>query len=228
MERQQHTFFYLNGEEISTLVGEGGKSLSEEKQAKQNDITKKRIEEIQKRQSKKEEKEEKAREEGKDEKDNDEPGIEIFLRACQFVNPRHERFRGQDVLVFDFEGNPEYKPKNIAERVAQQLAGVIWVDEKQHEVVRLEAYFVKDFRFAGGLLANLQKGTSFIFEQTFLNNEVWLPTYEEAHIGVRVLLVKGFKVNQVTRYSDYQRFHIETLSNIAKPAEPADPPDKQP
>ena len=228
VERQQHTFFYLNGEEISTLVGEDGKPLSEEKQAKQNDITKKRIEEIQKKQSKKEEKEEKAREEGKDEKANDEPGIEIFLRACQFVNPRHERFRGQDALVFDFEGNPEYKPKNIAERVAQQLAGVIWVDEKQHEVVRLEAYFVKDFRFAGGLLANLQKGTSFIFEQTFLNNEVWLPTYEEAHIGVRVLLVKGFKVNQVTRYSDYQRFRIETLSNIAKPAEPADPPDKQP
>ena len=105
---------------------------------------------------------------------------------------------------------------------------MIWVDEKQHEVVRLEAYFVKDFRFAGGLLANLQKGTSFIFEQTFLNNEVWLPTYEEAHIGVRVLLLKGFKVNEVTRYSDYQRFHIETLSNIAKPTEPANPPDKQP
>ena len=228
VERQEHTFFYLNGEEISTLVGEDGQPLSAEKQAKQNDITKKRIEEIQRKQSKKEEKEEQAREEGKDEKDNDEPGIEMFLRACQFVNPRHERFRGQDVLVFDFEGNPEYKAKNIAERVAQQLAGVIWVDEKQHEVARLEAYFVKDFRFAGGLLANLQKGTSFIFEQTFLNNEVWLPTYEEAHIGVRVLLVKGFKVNEITRYSDYQRFHIETLSNIAKPAEPADPPDKKP
>jgi hypothetical protein len=112
--------------------------------------------------------------------------------------------------------------------VAQQLAGVIWVDEKQHEVARLEAYFVKDFRFAGGLLANLQKGTSFIFEQTFVNNEVWLPTYEEAHVGVRVLLVKAFKVNEVTRYSDYQRFNVDTLSTIAKPKETADPPGKQP
>ena len=228
IERQEYTFFYLDGEEISTLVGEDGKPLSKEKQAKENEITKKRIEEVQKKQTKKDEKEKKAEEAGKDEKDKDEPGIEIFLRACQFVNPRHERFRGQDVLVFDFEGNPEYKPKNIAEHVAHELAGVVWVDEKQHEVVRLEAYFVKDFRFAGGLLANLQKGTSFIFEQTFLNNEVWLPTYEEAHVGVRVLLVKGFKVNEVTRYSDYQRFHIETLSTIAKPKEPADSPDKQP
>jgi hypothetical protein len=228
VERQEYTFFYLNGEEISTLVGEDGKLLSEQKQHKQNEITRKRIEEVQKEQAKKEDKEKKAKEEGKDEKDKDEPGIEIFLRACQFVNPRHERFRGQDVLVFDFEGNPEYKAKNIAEHVAQQLAGVIWIDEKQHEVVRLEAYFVKDFRFAGGLLANLQKGTSFIFEQAFLNNEVWLPTYEEAHVGVRVLLVKGFKVNEVTRYSDYQRFHIETLSTVAKPKEPADKTDKEP
>jgi hypothetical protein len=228
VEREEYAFFYLNGEEISTLVGRNGKPLSEAEQAKHNEQTKKRIEEIQKKQTKKDEKEEKAREEGKQEKDDDEPGIEIFLRACQFVNPRHERFRGQDVLVFDFEGNPEYKPKKIAERIAQRLAGVIWIDEKQHQVARLEAYFVKDFRFAGGLLANLQKGTSFIFEQAFVNNEVWLPTYEEAHVGVRVLLVKGIKVNEVTRYTGYQKFNVATLSTISKPKADTDSPDKQP
>jgi hypothetical protein len=63
----------------------------------------------------------------------------------------------------------------------------------------------------------LQKGTSFIFEQSYLNNEIWLPTYMEAHVGVRLLLLKGFKVNAVTRYSDYKRFNVETLSTIAKP-----------
>jgi hypothetical protein len=226
VEREEYTFFYLNGEEISTLVGKDAKPLSADEQAKQNEKTKKRIEEIQKKHARKDEKEAKAREEEKEEKDDDEPGIEIFLRACQFVNPRRERFRGQDVLVFDFEGNPEYKPKRLAERVVQQLAGVVWVDEKQHQVARLEAYFVKDVKFGGGVLANLQKGTSFVFEQAFVNNEVWLPTYHEAHVGVRVLLVKGVKVNEVTRYSDYQRFNIETLSTIGKPKPAADPPAK--
>ena len=226
LEREEHTFFYLNGEEISTLVGKDGHALSSNEQAKQNEITRKRIEEIQKKQAKKDRE---AGKQEKDEKDEDEPGIELFLRACQFVNPRHERFRGQDVLVFDFEANPEYKPKKIAEKIAQHLAGVIWIDEKQHQVVRLEAYFVNDFRFAGGLLANLQKGTSFIFEQTFVNNEVWLPTYDEVHVGVRVLLVKGFKVNEVTRYSDYQRFNVATLSTIGNPKdEIASPSDKEP
>jgi len=221
-EQRESTFFYLDGDEITTLIKKDGKPLDEKEQEKENERVRKRIEEHQKRRAKKEAKEEKAKEEGKSE-DKDEPGIEVFLRACQFVNPRRERFRGQDVLVFDFEPNPEFKPHNLAEKIIQKLAGVVWVDEKAHDVARLEAYFVRDARIAGGLLANLQKGTSFVFEQAYINNEVWLPTYLEAHLGARVLLVKGFKVNVVTRYSDYRKFNVETLSTIAKPkgAEPA-------
>jgi hypothetical protein len=104
------------------------------------------------------------------------------------------------------------------------------VDEKAHDVARLEAYFTGDMKIAGGLLANLQKGTSFVFEQGYVNNEVWLPTYMEAHVGVRFLLVKGIRANIVTRYWDYKKFNVETLSTIGKPKgateAPADPPTK--
>src|SRR2546422_4735528 len=226
-EVTEYTFFYLHREEVSTVVKKDGKALSDVEQKKENEKTQKRIEELQKRETKKEAKEEKAKEEGKSD-EKDEPGVEIFLRACQFVNPRRERFRGQDVLVFDFEPNPEFKPHKLAEKVVQKLAGVVWVDEKAHDVARLEAYFTGDMKLAGDLLANLQKGTSFVYEQGFVNNEVWLPTYMEAHIGVRFLLVKGIKASIVTRYSDYKKFNVETLSTISKPkgaAEaPADPP----
>jgi hypothetical protein len=235
-EVKEYTFFYLNGQEISTLVKKDNKALGAEEQKKENEKTQKEIQDLQKRESKKEVKDEKAKEEEKKEKNDDDVGVESFLRTCQFVNPRRERFRGQDVLVFDFEPNPEYKPRNLVEKVVQKLAGVIWIDEKAHDVARLEAYFVGDFKFAGGLVANLQKGTSFIFEQAYLNNEVWLPTYEEAHAAVRVLLVKGFKVNAITRYSDYRKFNVETLATVAKPkgmdevapAKPKDPPPAPP
>jgi len=223
-ELSEFTFFYLKGQEVSTLVQKDGKPLSEGEQRKENEKVQKEIQDIQKRDVKKEAKEEKAREEGKEKKDDDEVGIETFLRACQFVNPRRERFRGQDVLVFDFEPNPDFKPRKLAEKVVHELAGVVWIDEKARDVARLEAYFVGDFRFGGGLLANLQKGTSFIFEQAYINNEVWLPTYEEAHVGVRVLLVKAFKVNEVTRYSDYKKFNVEGIGTIGKPKDSANPP----
>jgi hypothetical protein len=235
-EVKEYTFFYLNGQEISTLVKKDNQALGDDEQKKENEKTQKEIQDIQKRESKKEAKDEKAKEEGKKEKDDDDVGVESFLRTCQFVNPRRERFRGQDVLVFDFEPNPEYKARNMVEKVVQKLAGVIWIDEKAHDVARLEAYFVGDFKFAGGLLANLQKGTSFIFEQAYLNNEVWLPTYEEAHAAIRLLLVKGFKVNAITRYSDYKKFNVETLATVLKPkgaeevapTKPKDPPSAPP
>lgn len=225
-EVNEYTFFYLNGEDIQTLVKKDGKALSEEEQKKENEKTRKRIEEVQKEQQKKKEKEAKAKEQGKDSKDKDDPDIEMFLRVSQFVNPRRERFRGQDTLVFDFEPNPEYKAKNLTEKVVKELAGAIWIDEKAKDVVRLEAYFLGDFRLAGGVLANLQKGTGFVFEQGYINDEVWLPTYVEAHVGVRVLLVKGLRVNVVQKYSDYKRFNVETLSAIGKPAGATEAPGK--
>lgn len=213
----ESTFFYVDGEEISQVSEKDGKPLSDAEQKKETENAEKRVEEIQKQHAKNDAKDEKAKEEGKPEKDDDSVGIETFLRTCEFVNPRRERFRGQDVLVFDFEGNPEYKPRNLEERIVHQLAGAVWIDEKAHDVARLEGYFVGDTKIAGGLLANIQKGTGFVFEQEFINNEVWLPTYEEAHVGARVLLVKGFRVNDVTRYSDYKKYHVDASSAIGSP-----------
>jgi hypothetical protein len=214
-EAKEYTFFYLDGDEISTLISKDGRPLGEEEQKKENEKTQKEIREHEKKDAKDKE---------KAKKEDDDPGIEVFLRACQFVNPRRERFRGQDVLVFDFEPNPEFKPHKLAEKLVQKLAGVVWIDEKSHDVARLEAYFVGDFKLAAGMLANLQKGTSFVFEQAFTNNEVWLPTYAEVHVGVRVLLVKGFKVNAVIRYSDYKKFNVESISTAGKPKGGADTP----
>jgi hypothetical protein len=225
VDTNKFTFFYLNGEEVSTLVAKNGKPLSEQDQKKEDEKTSKKIEKLQKREAKKEAKEEKAKEQGKAEKKNDDPGIEVFLRGCNFVNPRRERFRGQGVLVFDFEPNPAFQPHNLEEKLVTKLSGVVWIDEKALDVARLEAYFVGDMKIAGGVLANLQKGTSFVMEQAFVNNEVWLPTLMEAHVGVRVLMVKGFRMNEAIRYSDYKKFNVESLVSFGKPKDPA--PQKQ-
>jgi hypothetical protein len=219
---RESTFFYLDGTEVSTLVKINGQPLSPEAQKKENARVVKQIDELEKSASKKASPGQKDKQEQKEEEDED-ISIDAFLRACQFVNPRRERFRGQDVLVFDFEPNPEFKARTLVEKVIQKLGGVIWIDEKALDVVRLDAFFVNDMKFAGGLLADLQKGTRVVLEQTYINNEVWLPTYEEVHLDVRVLLVKGIKVDGTTRYSDYKKFNVETLSTIGKPKPASDP-----
>jgi hypothetical protein len=226
VETSQYTFFYLNGEEISTLVQKDGKALSADEQNKESEKTKKRIEELQRHEAKKEAKKAKDEQEGREDHDN--PSIEVFLRACRFTNPRRERLHGQDVLAFDFEPNPEFTPHNLKEKVVQKLAGVLWIDEKAFNVARLQAYFVGDMKIGGGFLANVQRGSSLVFEQGLINGEVWLPTYVEANVGARVLLLKGVKVNHVTRYSDYKRFNVETLATTGKTKETVEKSDSAP
>ncbi len=217
-EIRESTFFYLDGTEVSTLVKKNGKALSDDEQKKEIERVTKEVERLQKDADKKDKKDEKDKEKGKDsDADDAEISMETFLRACQFVNPRRERFRGADVLVFDFEPNPEFKAHSLIEKVIQKLGGVIWIDEKALDVARLDAFFVSDVKIAGGLLADVQKGTRIILEQEFVNSEVWLPTYESMHLDLRLLLVKGFHVDGTTRYSDYKKFNVATIATIGKP-----------
>lgn len=145
-----------------------------------------------------------AKEKAKADKE-DEANVSSILRAELFTNPRRERFRGQEVLAFDFAANPDYKPKSTSERLAQSLAGMVLVDEQAHEVVRVEAHFNAGFKLVGGVLASVGKGSYFVFEQTKVNGEVWLPSYSEFHIDVRVLLFKA-RANGIQRFTGYKKY----------------------
>ena len=72
---------------------------------------------------------------------------------------------------------------------------------------RLEARFAESVKVGGGLLASLQKGSNFVFEQEKINGEVWLPSYAEVHFSGRIVFVK-LKRNFVDRYSDYKKFRV--------------------
>ena len=142
--------------------------------------------------------------------------IDTFLRVAQFVNPRRERYQGQDVLAFDFEPNPEYKAHGFVEKIVQKLGGVIWIDERAHDVVRLDAFLVNDMKFAGGLIADFEKDTRVSIMNTYVNNEVWLPEYQEVRIAFRFMLVKTFRIEESTKYFDYKKFDPATLDAPAK------------
>jgi hypothetical protein len=156
-----------------------------------------------------------AKEKAKEDKE-DEADISSILRAEKFTNPRRERFQGQQVLAFDFAANPDYKPKSRNERFAQTLSGVVLVDEQAHEVVRLEAHFDTGFKLAGGLVASIGKGTNFVFEQTKVNDEVWLPSYTEIHIDARIIFLKA-RGNAILRFTDYKKYNASSKIVAVQP-----------
>ncbi|MDE3137109.1 MAG: hypothetical protein KGL59_11080 [Acidobacteriota bacterium] len=198
---------FFGGHQIQRLIEEDGQPLSAKDQEKEDDRIRKQVEKYEKEQQSGKEAER---------REKDEVTIQNFLEADRFLNPRRERIEGHDVIAFDFEANPAFKPKSLTQKLAQALVGTIWIDAQAHEVVRLNARFAKNLKVGWGLMASVHRGTAVAFEQTLVHNEVWLPTYEEVHVSARALFF-GVNQNETNRYSDYQRFRVQSSSKLFPP-----------
>lgn len=196
------------GYQVRRLVEKNGKPLSEKEQNKADENAQKAIEDIDKVITKREK--EKAKQKPEDQEKSGNFYSDV-LKASNLINPRRERFRGRDVIVFDFEPNPKFDMKNATSilKVFGKVAGVMWIDEKDKEAVRMEAILADNFKIGGGLVARLNKGASFVFEQDHINNEVWLPSLMEVNLSAKVFLLKGVSVNQIVKTSNYSKFKSE-------------------
>jgi hypothetical protein len=207
---------------VEKLVSENGVPLSPEREARELKRVGEELEKAEREAPRRTEKRERERTERRakrrkqaaksaakdDGGDEDEGDVEIstFLRACEFVSPRRERFRDRDVIVFDFRPRAGFKPSNRGESLVSKLSGVIWVDPAERQVMRLEARLVESFGIGGGLLASVKPGSAFLFEQTRLEDGVWLPRYSQVNASARVMLFKGMSINETNEFSDFKRF----------------------
>jgi hypothetical protein len=231
-EVTESEFCYFNGVEIDRTISKDGVLLTPEQRKAENDANAKTLARLRADAAKKaaapaakkdatkddsagakagdkpEDKKEETNTstESDDEVKDSDFSVDTFLRVAQFVNPRRERYNGQDLLAFDFEPNPEYKAHGLVEHLVQKLGGVIWIDERAKDVVRLDAVFVGDFKIAGGLVADLERDTRIQIVNTYVNNEAWVPELEDVRVAFRLMLVKTFRIVDSTKYSDYKKF----------------------
>ncbi len=209
---KDYDVFYIGDEQVLHLLAKDGKPLVGDDKKREDDRFNKRYDDLEKKQA------ELANDPKKRAKkeEQDEAELSDFLRAEKFTNPRRVVFRGQEVIAFDFAGNPDYKPKKEIDRIIQKLTGEMWVDEQAREIARLEAHFAESAKVGGGLLASVHRGSNFVFEQEKINNEVWLPSYAEVHFSARIVFV-NLKQNFIDHYSDYKKFRVGATLGPAVP-----------
>jgi hypothetical protein len=208
--RTSQVSFY-KGNRIRRVIAKNGKPLTANEQAKEDKKIEKLVEELENKEAKKQAKIVKQTAEENHQEEDKRVSIAELLRASNLVNPRRERFRGRDVIVFDFEPNPHFDFKNVKSflKFFGKMAGVIWVDATDKQVVRLEAVLADNYKVGGGVMANMKRGAAFTTESERVNDEVWLPSQIELNASIKVLLVKGININQVAKYSDYHKFETE-------------------
>jgi hypothetical protein len=199
-ETTENEDFFVNSHVIERTVKKDGKPLDGHEEQKETERVTKLVEKAEKTPP---------------DQPLEGPTISIsrVLEIMDVRNPRREVFRGRPTILFDFVGRKDAKTHGIAEDASKKLQGTLWIDEADRMVAHMEVSFDDNFHVAGGLVANVQKGSSFRFDQAPVNGEIWLPTGGEGNVLMRLLLVKGVRQHFLERDYDFKRFHVDTQQN---------------
>lgn len=195
-ETEEKDNFYVNGHLIERTFKKNGKPLNDHDDKKETEQVTKLVEKAQKTPAG-------QALEGQ--------GITIsrILELMDVSTPRREMYRNRPTIVFDFVGRKNAKTHGFMEDASKKLKGTIWIDEADRQVVHLDVIFTDNLKLAGGLLANVQKGSNFRFDQAPVEGGLWLPAGGEAQVAARVLLLKAVRQHVTDRMYDYKKYKVD-------------------
>ena len=195
-ETREGEDFFVNGHIIERTVKKNGKPLTGRDLDKETERVTKLVEKAQKTPP---------------DQPLQGPSISIsrVLEIMDVRNPRRETYRGRQTIVFDFSGRKDAKTHGLVEDASKKLQGTIWVDEADRQVAHMEVSFVDNFKIAGGIFANIQKGSNFRFDQAPVNQGLWLPTGGEGSMQAKVLMLKNVRQRFLERDYDYKVFSVD-------------------
>jgi hypothetical protein len=116
---------------------------------------------------------------------------------------------GYDAWVIAATPKVGYQPKLRDAKPLLKIKAKVWIDKAEYQWVRLEAETTDTISF-GLFLARLSAGAKLVFEQTRINDEVWLPKREFSSGTGRLGLVKKITMEQELTWSNYRKFQVES------------------
>ncbi len=196
----------IYGEQVQRLIQKDDKPLSDKEAAKEEEkiqkIIDKRKNESEEERKKREEKEEKDREE-------DRKFVRDAADAFTFTLIGSETLQGRDAWVIQGEPRPGFEPHAKGAKFLTKFHGRVWVDKDDLQRAKMDIEAI-DTVSIGWVLARIHKGTHVTFEQTRVNDEVWLPQHMVFRLDARVALLKGFKMDGEQTFRDYKKFRTSS------------------
>jgi hypothetical protein len=192
----------IYGEQVQRLIEKDDKPLDAKSAAKEEakiqKVIDKRKDESEDARIKREKKEEKERE------DNRKFVLEV-ADAYNFRLAGTEQVGGREAWVIDAEPRPGYEPHMKEAKFLPKFRGRVWIDKEAEQLAKMDVECI-DTVSLGWFLARVHKGSRIVFEQTRVNDEVWLPKHFSLKLDVRVALLKEFNVEVEQSFRDYKKF----------------------
>ena len=119
------------------------------------------------------------------------------------------RIDGRDAWIVEGTPRPGYHARSSLAKLFPKFRGTLWIDKADYQWVKTEAEVTGDISW-GLFVARLNKGARLDVEMTRVNDEVWLPKRIEAKASARVALVKKYRIEADTSFSNYRKFQVES------------------
>ncbi len=218
-ETKTYDITILYGQEYSRLIQKDDKPLSPGDEKKEQEKLDKFIS---KHKNESDEDRRKRAEEEEKQRKKDRALFQDLANAYDFKRLDDEQIDGHSVYVIEAIPHPGFHPTQPHADIFSKLKGKLWIDKQTYEWVKAEAEAIDTISF-GFFLARLHKGSHIIFEQTRINNEVWLPRHWFIDADARILVFKNSDFQIDTTYSDYKQFKtaVKILPGVREA--PADP-----
>jgi len=142
--------------------------------------------------------------------------LEDLVAAATFSNVRTEKLQGQEITACDFSPRPNYKPKNLNEKLIQNVTGKLWIDPKALQLVRADFAVNSTFKVAGGLFFSMKPGTKFSDEQLWFDNRIWLPSVGRVTFKAKAMMAKSLNLEVVTTHGQYKRFDVSATDTVVE------------
>jgi len=196
----------IYGEQVQRLIQKNDKDLDAKEAAKEEQkiqkIVDKRKNESEEARTKRAKKEEKEREDGR-------KFVLEVADAYNFHLVGTESLDGREAWVIDAEPRPGYEPHMKEAKFLPKFRGRVWIDKTEGQWSKMDVECI-DTVSLGWFLARIHKGSRIVFEQTRVNDEVWLPKHIAIKVDVRLALLKNFDVEEDQTYRDYKKFRATT------------------
>lgn len=193
--------FVLYGLPYNRLVAKNDQPLSSEEQKKEQEKLDKASVERQHVSAERMAKREKARQRQRE-----------FLRELpevyDFKLEGQDVVDGHEVWVISAVPKPGYKPRDNNARPLLKFRGKLWIDKSEYQWVRMQAEVMEPLTW-GLFLIKLNPGSSVMFEQTRVNDEIWLPKHRTIRLAAR-LLFKHVDEEQDITFRDYRKFQADS------------------
>jgi hypothetical protein len=196
----------LYGEPHRRMLERDGKPLSAEDQHKEQVKLDKAVAKLER-----ESPEQRARREAQYEKEREKD--REFLRDVpdifDFKLLGDQKIDGHDVWVITATPRPGAHPKHSDAKPLLKVRAKMWIDKAEYQWVRLEAETTATISI-GLFIARLNPGAKLVFEQTRVNDDVWLPKREIISGAGRLGLVKKVAAEQEVTWNHYRKFQVDS------------------